>query len=486
MTSRPSSVALVLNKLDNVEVVLDDGSDMHGHKRARHDIAAGEPIIKLGENIGVAIEPIRAGEHVHTHNVAADRRPVSVELARTNLVESPSVEPRTFDGFMRADGRVGTRNHIVILTSVNCGSSVARAIAHGAREVGRHHRVDGITALTHQGGCGIGVDSASLANLRRTIAGYATHPNVGGALIVGLGCEVNQIAALLDEHGLAEGERLRVIGIQDEGGSAATIARGIEFARGLVEVAADDARSTVPVAHLALALQCGGSDGFSAITANPALGYASDLLVAHGATSVLGETPEMHGAEHLLVRRAVSGEVAQLLLDRLAWWRQHSEPEDNPSPGNKKGGLTTIAEKSLGAVAKGGTSPLVDVLRYAEPLRAQGFVVMDSPGFDPCSVTGEIASGCNLVCFTTGRGNVAGFVPVPTLKVATNTAMYERMSGDMDVNAGTIATGDDAVDEVGRRLFELVIETASGRQTASERLGFGESDFVPWQTGVVT
>ena len=479
-------LTLLLNKLDNVEVILDADSDMHGHKRARRPIAAGEPVVKLGEIIGVASSPIATGEHVHTHNVDPDRRPISADLAASNLLENPSVDARTFDGFVRADGRVGTRNHILVLTSVNCSASVAKAIAHGARQAGLDRRVDGITALTHQGGCGIGVDSASLANLRRTIAGYATQPNVGGALIVGLGCEVNQIQALLDEHGLVEGERLRVIGIQDEGGSAATIAHGIEHVRRLVDIAAEDTRSPASVAHLALALQCGGSDGFSAITANPALGYASDLLVAHGGTSVLSETPEMHGAEHLLVRRAVNRDVAQLLLDRLDWWRQHSEPEDNPSPGNKKGGLTTIAEKSLGAVAKGGTSPLVDVLRYAEPLRDRGFVVMDSPGFDPCSATGQIASGCNLLCFTTGRGNVSGFIPVPTLKIATNTAMYERMSGDMDVNAGTIATGDDSVEGVGQRLFEIFVETASGRPTCSERLGFGDADFLPWQSGVVT
>ena len=484
--SSPSPTTLVLNAADNVEVVVDEQSRLHGHKRARAVIEAGDPIIKIGEVIGIATTRIDAGDHVHTHNVDPDRRPVSADLARTNLVTLNQPEPRTFAGYRRADGQVGTRNHLLVLTTVNCTSAVAKAIVDRARRAGHDDHVDGISALTHQGGCGIAVDSASLVNLRRTIAGYATHPNVGGALILGLGCEVNQISGLLDEYGLTTGDRLRAMGIQDAGGSATAIADGVELIGELAEAASTDQRSEAPVSHLAVGLQCGGSDGFSAITANPALGHASDMLVAHGGTAVLGETPEMHGAEHLLVRRAVTSATAELLLDRLRWWRQHSEPEDNPSPGNKAGGLTTIAEKSLGAVAKGGTSPLMDVLRYAEPLRSTGFVVMDSPGFDPCSVTGEIASGCNLICFTTGRGNVSGFVPAPTLKVATNTAMYNRMSGDMDLNAGTIADGQDTVAEVGARLFELFLQTASGRETASELLGFGDDDFVPWQTGVVT
>ena len=480
----PSPTTLVLNAADNVEVVVDERSRLHGHKRARAAIAAGDPIIKIGEVIGIATTRIEAGDHVHTHNVDPDLRPVSADLAGTKLVTLDRPASRTFAGYRRADGRVGTRNHLLVLTTVNCTSAVAKAIADRARRAGHDAHVDGISALTHQGGCGIGVDSVSLVNLRRTIAGYATHPNVGGALILGLGCEVNQLSALLDEYGLATGDRLRAMGIQDAGGSATAIADGVEIIGELAELASTDQRSEAPLSYLAVGLQCGGSDGFSAITANPALGHASDMVVAHGGTAVLAETPEMHGAEHLLVRRAATGATADLLLDRLRWWRLHSEPEDNPSPGNKAGGLTTIAEKSLGAVAKGGTSPLVDVLRYAEPLRSHGFVVMDSPGFDPCSVTGEIASGCNLICFTTGRGNVSGFVPAPTLKVATNTAMFNRMSGDMDLNAGTIADGQDTVAEVGARLFELFLQTASGRETCSELLGFGDDDFVPWQSVV--
>ena len=477
---------VLLHPADTVVVVVDEADQMRGHKLARTDLAVGDRIVKLGEMIGVATQPIAVGEHVHSHNVAPDRLPVSADDAATNLVTAPGSEARMFEGYVRSDGRIGTRNQVLVLTTVNCSASVAKLIARRARDLGLADGIDGISALTHQGGCGIGVDSASLANLRRTIAGYATHPNVGGALILGLGCEVNQVAGLLDEYGLVPGDRLRVMTIQEEGGSVATLDAGLAALTDLAEVARADRRTTAPASAIALGLQCGGSDGYSAITANPALGRASDLLVGQGGTAVLAETPEMHGAEHLLVRRATNRDVAQQLLERLAWWRQYSEPEDNPTPGNKAGGLTTIAEKSLGAVAKGGTSPLVDVLRYAEPIRRNGFIVMDSPGYDPCSVTGEIGSGCNLICFTTGRGSVSGFAPAPGLKIATNTSVYERMIGDMDLNAGTIATGDESVDQVGDRLFELILQTASGRLTKSEALGFGEEEFVPWQTGVVT
>lgn len=486
LVRQPDDRSVVLHPVDNVEVVVEGSDETRGHKFARADISSGDAIVKLGERIGTATGAIDAGAHVHSHNVEPSRTPATVDGAATNLVPPPAVEPRTIQGFVRSAGRIGTRNHILVLTSVNCSASVARVIARRARDAGLDTGVDGISALTHHGGCAIGSDSEGLANLQRTLAGYAVHPNVGGVLIVGLGCETNQIDVLLDRHDLVAGERLRTVVIQESGGSEPTIDAGLEAIGELVEVASTDRRRTVPASAVALGLQCGGSDGYSAITANPALGRASDMLVAHGGTSVLGETPEMHGAEHLLVRRAIDRNVAQLLLDRLSWWRAHSEPEDNPSPGNKRGGLTTIAEKSLGAVAKGGTSPLTDVLRYAEPIRRPGFVIMDSPGYDPCSVTGEIASGCNVVCFTTGRGSVSGFAPSPSLKISTNTALYERMADDIDLDAGGIATGRESVDEVGLRLFDLILETASGAPTASERLGFGEEEFVPWQMGVVT
>jgi arabinonate dehydratase len=486
MPADSNAVTVVLHPSDDVEVVIEGDPELRGHKLARHPITAGEPVVKLGEIIGSASADIATGEHVHTHNLVPAREPVTAHDAGTKLVAPPAVTPGTFMGYARPDGRVGTRNHILVLTSVNCSASVAKVIAATARAAGLGADVDGITALTHHGGCALGQESEGLDNLRRTLAGYATHANAGGVLVVGLGCESNQIDELLHTQGLEASDRLRTLVIQDEGGSGATIEAGVDAVRQLVEVAATDRRSEAPLSHLALALQCGGSDGYSAITANPALGRVADLLVAHGGTAVLGETPEMHGAEHLLVRRAVDHRVAQLLLDRLEWWRNHNDPEHNPSPGNKRGGLTTIAEKSLGAVAKGGTTPLVDVLRYAEPIRRSGFVIMDSPGYDPCSVTGEIASGCTICCFTTGRGSVSGFAPSPSLKVSTNTPLFERMSGDIDLDAGPIAAGDETVDEVGRRLFALLVETASGKKTSSELLGFGEEEFVPWQMGVIT
>jgi arabinonate dehydratase len=482
----PNTVTVLLHPSDDVEVVVEGDRELRGHKIARHRVAAGQPVVKLGEIIGAASVDIASGDHVHTHNLSPVREPVTADDAATNLVPPPIVAPRTFMGYARADGRVGTRNHVLVLTSVNCSASVAKVIAARAREAGSAADVDGITALTHHGGCALGQESEGLDNLRRTLSGYATHPNAGGVLVVGLGCESNQIDEMLETQGLEASKRLRTLVIQDEGGSAATIRAGVDAVRQLVEIAAADRRTESPVSHLSLALQCGGSDGYSAITANPALGRAADLLVAHGGTAVLGETPEMHGAEHLLIRRAVDHDVAQLLLDRLEWWRDHNEPEHNPSPGNKRGGLTNIAEKSLGAVAKGGSTPLVDVLRYAAPLRRKGFVIMDSPGYDPCSVTGEIASGCTICCFTTGRGSVSGFAPSPSVKVSTNTPLFERMTGDIDLDAGPIATGHETVEEVGERLFDLLVETAGGRQTKSELLGFGEEEFVPWQMGVIT
>lgn len=484
MSLLPGHVTLHSN--DNVSVSVTSGDELRGHKFATTGIRRGQPVLKLGECIGVAAVDIQPGDHVHTHNMEPTREAATSTEAASNLAPATEMPTRTFLGFRRRGGAVGTRNYVLVLTSVNCSASVARVIARRAREEGHARGIDGTTALTHHGGCALGQDSEGLANLQRTLAGYATHANVGGALIVGLGCESNQIDALVNRHELEEGDRLRTLVIQDEGGSAATIERGVELVAELAETARADKRSSAPVAALTLGLQCGGSDGFSAISANPALGRTADVLVGHGGTVLLGETPEMHGAEHLLVRRAINAEVAQKLLDRLSWWRSHSEPENNPSPGNKRGGLTTIAEKSLGAIAKAGTTPLVDVVRYAEPVSTPGFVIMDSPGYDPCSVTGEIASGATVLAFTTGRGSVSGFAPAPSIKISTNTELFQRMPGDIDIDAGTIVTEEESVDDVGNRIFKTLLTTASGGVTASEALGFGEEEFVPWQMGVVT
>jgi altronate hydrolase len=345
-------------------------------------------------------------------------------------------------------------------------------------------------ALTHGTGCGMADSGEGYANLQRVLWGYARNPNFVGVLIVGLGCEVNQIDFLLEAYGIERGPLFQVMNIQNAGGSAKTIQAGLDMIRPMLVEADKARRTTVPASELMLALQCGGSDGYSGITANPALGAAADLLVRHGGTAVLSETPEIYGAEHLLTRRAVSQKVGEKLIERIHWWEDYTarnlgEMNNNPSPGNKAGGLTTILEKSLGAAAKGGTTNLVDVYKYAEPITAKGFVFMDSPGYDPASVTGQVASGCNIIAFTTGRGSVSGFKPAPSIKLATNTPMYQRMADDMDINCGTIADGEETIEQAGERIFQLILDIASGKHTKSEEQGFGDNEFVPWQIGAV-
>lgn len=401
--------------------------------------------------------------------------------------------PATFAGYLRADGRVGTRNYLAVLSSVNCSATVARYIADSFRDEdvkAEFPNVDGVVSLTHSTGCGQSIKGEGLTLLRSVMAGYATHPNVSGAVLVGLGCEINQIADLLDAHGLARGPGLQTMTIQDSGGTKVTVERGIAMIKEMLPEANKAVRSTVPVGQLTLGLECGGSDGYSGIIANPALGAAADLLVRHGGTAVLSETPEIYGAEHLLTRRAVSREVGEKLIALIRWWEAYtahngSELDNNPTPGNKAGGLTTILEKSLGAVAKGGTMNLSGVFNFAEKINTKGFVFMDSPGYDPVSITGQVASGANIVCFTTGRGSVYGCKPAPSLKLATNSPMYQRMSDDMDVNCGEILDGSTTVQEKGEQIFQLILDTASGKPSKSEELGFGENEFTPWQLGAV-
>ena len=465
-----------------------------GHKLATARIAEGEAVRKYGQIIGFATADIRPGDHVHTHNAAFgdfDRDyAYGIDARPTEFV--PAAERARFEGYVRADGRVGTRNFIGVLSSVNCSNSVARLIAdaYAGAKLAPWPNVDGVVALPHQTGCCIPLDGDTHGNLERTLVGHARHPNFAGVLLVGLGCEVAQIDTMLERYGLAKSERLRTLVIQNEGGTAATVAAGIAHVREMLALADHAQRSTVDASHLVVALECGGSDGYSGITANPALGAAADLVVRHGGTAILAETPEIYGAEHLLTRRAASREVGEKLIERIRWWERHTAAnqarmDNNPTPGNKKGGLTTILEKSLGAAAKGGTSTLMDVYRYAEPVTAKGFVFMDTPGYDPASITGMVAGGANLTCFTTGRGSVYGGKPVPSLKLATNTPMFERMRDDMDVNCGVIADGASSTAEMGERIFRLMLETASGRHSKSEAHGIGDLEFCPWQIGVV-
>ena len=460
-----------------------------GHKIALVPIAKGSAIIKFNAQIGIASADIPAGGHVHVHNCAMSDHATSI--AASSEWSPPDQAPRSFMGYHRANGRVGTRNYIGILTSVNCSATVANYIADGIERAGwlkDYSNIDGVVPITHATGCGMADRGEGYDLLQRTLFGYAANPNFGAILMVGLGCEVLQIARFKKEAGLIDSERFQTFTIQEQGGTRRSIELGIEKVRDLIKVAAHDQRAPAPLSALTLALQCGGSDGYSGFTANPTLGYAADLLIAQGGRVFLSETPEIYGAEHLLLARARNSDVAVKLNARLDWWRDYcarfgGEMNNNPSPGNKAGGLTTILEKSLGAVAKGGTSPLNDVILYAEQPSTSGLVFMDSPGFDPCSATGQIASGANVMCFTTGRGSVFGAKPTPCLKLATNSDLYARMTEDMDIDCGTIATGQSSIAQKGQEIFDLVLDTASGRLSKSEALGFGRAEFVPWVIG---
>ncbi|MCC6867674.1 MAG: altronate dehydratase [Burkholderiales bacterium] len=463
-----------------------------GHKVATRAVTAGQPVRRYNQIIGFASRDIAPGEHVHLNNLAMgdfERDYAFGVDARPTEYAQPAA---TFQGIVRPDGRIATRNYIGILSTVNCSATVARGIAdHFTRErLAAYPNVDGVVALTHGTGCGMDTHGEGMQVLRRTLAGYARHANFGGVLIVGLGCEANQISSLMGAEHLEEGPLLETFNIQDTGGTKKTIAHGIARIEAMLPHANAVERRTVPAAHIVVGLQCGGSDGYSGITANPALGVAVDLLVRHGGTAILSETPEIYGAEHLLTRRAVSRAVGDKLIARIKWWEGYTEREkgemnNNPSPGNKAGGLTTILEKSLGAVAKGGTTNLVDVYEYAQPVTAKGFVYMDTPGYDPVSATGQVAGGANMIVFTTGRGSAYGCAPSPSLKLATNTALWVRQEEDMDLNCGEIVDGTASVEAMGQRLFELMLATASGTKTKSEAHGYGQNEFVPWPLGAV-
>lgn len=461
-----------------------------GHKVALRPLGQGAVIHRLGQPIGLATAPIAAGAHVHLHNMGFEASMAGHAIG-TRLSNEPlrgAAEVPSFQGFVRADGKVGTRNYVGVLTSVNCSALVARMIADHFRDPRRleaYPGVDGVVALTHKSGCSVADGSMSMSMLRRTLGGYAKHPSFSGVLLVGLGCEDNQIDQLVDEEQLVLGDGLRKLVMQETGGTRTSIGRGIELVEAMLEQATKAQRQPLPVSEITVGLQCGGSDSFSGISANPALGAAVDRLVACGGTAILAETPEIYGAENLLLERAVSRDVGEKLIGLLEWWEDYTKNEpqgfdNNPSPGNKAGGLTTILEKSLGAVAKGGTTNLVDVIGYGQPLGRRGLVFMDSPGFDPMSATGQVASGANLIAFTTGRGSCFGCRPAPSIKLATNTPMFRRMEEDMDINCGTILDGEASIDEMGEVVFREMIATASGKQTKSEVLGYGEDEFAPW------
>lgn len=505
--------ALLLHSLDNVAIAL---SDLHSkeviqiqgkpsqtielmnpiprmHKIALNHIAQGQPILRYGQPIGFASESIQAGEHIHSHNCVMgefDKDYGFCSRAASNPL--PNTAPKmTFKGYQRENGLVGTRNYVGILTSVNCSATVAKHIAaHFSKDtLAAYPNIDGVIALTHSTGCGMRGDDEGYATLQRTFEGYLHHPNFAAVLFIGLGCETMQVEKVMQDAQIV-GPRLTTFTIQEMGGTRKAIEHGIDQVNQILSFANEQHRVDCPISELSLAVQCGGSDGFSGITANPALGVAADLLIQHGGTVIYSETPEIYGAEHLLTQRAQTPEVAKKLLQRIRWWedytRQHGfELDNNPSPGNKAGGLTTIIEKSLGAQAKSGSSPLMEVVLYGERPSCKGLIFMDSPGYDPVSVTGQVASGANIICFTTGRGSAFGFKPVPSIKLASNSEMYAHMEEDMDIDCGTLILGSDSMASKGREILTKIIATASGEPSKSEALGYGDAEFSPWKIGAV-
>jgi altronate hydrolase len=470
---------------------------LSGHKMAVKAIAPGTSVLKFGQIIGQATCDIAPGQHVHEHNLSMSAHRTDYAYAQdarpTELI--PERDRETFMGYRRGDGKVGTRNYVGIVSSVNCSATVASLIV---REVEKRAvledfpNVDGVVAITHGMGCAVSTANEGFRMLQRTIWGHARHPNFGAAMMVGLGCEANQIPMMVEHFGKPPEGSLHFTTIQYHGGTRRTIEACLDKLHNEILPRANQAkREPIPVSELVVALQCGGSDGYSGITANPALGLAVDKLVQRGGSAILAETPEVYGAEHLLTRRAASQEVGEKLIQLIHWWEDYvakldGDISNNPAPGNKAGGLTTILEKSLGAISKGGTTTLQSVLRYAEPVRGPGLHFMDSPGYDPMSITGEVASGANLICFTTGRGSVYGNKPCPSIKIATNSSMFNRMEEDMDINAGTIADGTESHEQVAERILARMIEVASGSLTKSEAQGFGDHEFVPWSISAIT
>ena len=463
-----------------------------GHKIALTPIAVGSAVLKYGQVIGMATRAILPGEHVHVHNVEMVPSASGHGVGDAYRPVAPALPAATFQGIVRAAGRVGTRNYLAVISSVNCSATVCKQIAKAfdGYALRDYPNVDGVVAITHGSGCGMSGTGEGLTLLQRTLRGYADHPNFAGVLLVGLGCEVNQLTLLVETLGARPPGLIKALTIQDEGGTRETITAGIAALREMLPVANLVTRSTVSASHLVVGLQCGGSDGYSGISANPALGAAVDLVVRHGGTAILSETPEIYGAEHLLTARAASPAVAEKLMDRLRWWEDYTrtnggDMNNNPSPGNKAGGITTILEKSLGAVAKGGSTGLMAVYEYAEPVQQHGLVFMDTPGYDPVSATGQVAGGANLICFTTGRGSTYGCKPTPSLKLATNSGLFQRMNMDMDFDCGGIVDGRLSIADAGQQLFALMLATASGKQSRSEEHGMGDNEFLPWQIGAV-
>ena len=495
------NAAILLHSTDNVaiaRVLLGEGQQViagskqvvtrtvipAGHKVALEHIPAGRAVRRYGEQIGVARTEIQPGDHVHQHNLLYEE-PDSQFKFRGAPQPVRKKSTRTFMGYQRDDGRIGTRNYIAVVAASNCASHTASLIERHFEGRTLPPNVDGVMSFPHGDGCAqsIGPDTEQL---QRTLEGVLDHPNVAAAVILGLGCEVNQIDHYLGRSNEGVSKSLVGLTLQESGGTRKAVEKAVAQIEELMAAAAGLQRVEAPVSALTLGLNCGGSDSFSGITANPALGFCSDLLVEQGGTPVLAETTEIIGAEHTLLRRAKDEPTARKLLDCIGYYKSYlgqfgGSFDDNPSPGNKKGGLTNIVEKSLGAVAKGGTAPLEDVVAYSERIHSHGFVFMNTPGYDPASLAGLAAGGVNLIAFTTGRGSAIGFPTIPVLKISSNSETFGRMPDNMDINAGVIADGSGTVEEVGREIFEALLRIASGEKTKAEVLGHHE--FVPWRIG---
>jgi len=491
-----------LNAKDNIAVAsmnIPSGSQINtelkaiteipfGHKISLVDINKNELIYKYGQIIGVAYKEIKKGTHVHSHNIIFHEFDRNYKQSQKNLEQNYNNNNKFFYGYKRANNTVGTRNYIGLISTVNCSATVVKKIAKKINEyLKKNHFVDidGAVCLKHSSGCGMNTSGKGMEVFNRTIEGFKSHQNFGKVFVIGLGCECAQISLYKDTN---INNEIEYLNIQDEGGTNQIINKVYNKIVQEIPKINSVQRKKTPISELTLALQCGGSDSYSGITANPALGIAVDLLISYGGSAILSETPEIYGAEHLLIERTMKKENIIKLLNQIKWWKHYTQInggslDNNPSPGNKKGGLTTILEKSLGAVAKSGNTRMVDVLDYAQKISQKGFQFMDSPGFDPVSVTGQVAAGSNLICFTTGRGSCFGFKPTPSIKVATNTNMFNKLKEDMDINAGTIMDGINSVEEIGNKIFEELIKVASGKKTKSEINGYGDDEFNPWIIG---
>ena len=504
-----ASKAVLLNDVDNIVIAINnmeayqhlkdfnitlDSPILSGQKIARLDIAKDSPIYKYGTIIGFADTDLLKGQVLTNSNVVfkefGREHEYCSKYVPTRFVNSSS--ERTFSGFKRSDGRVGTRNFIAVVSTVNCSATVVHEIASyfTPEKLTNYPNVDGVAAFSHSTGCGMELSGEPMNLLNRTLGGYISHPNVASSLVVGLGCERCQVGGLFLHQGLSENVNLKTLVMQENGGTTATIKEGIKIVEGMLEKANGIFREEVPLSNLMVGLQCGGSDAFSSISANPSLGKAVDILVTHGGTAILSETPEIYGVENTLTARAVNSSVAEKLLERVNWWKniyavgRDVQINGIVSPGNQKGGLANILEKSLGSAMKGGTTGLMEVYNYADRINEKGFVFMDTPGFDPVSATGQIAGGANLIAFTTGRGSCFGAKPTPSIKLATNSSLYKKMYEDMDINCGLVIDGDKDIEEMGKIIFEEFISFASGKKTKSEILNLGRHEFAPWQIGI--